>query len=173
MSNDYNDIYEAISRSLLGISKVDNDEEMNKVYLDPYTTREGKKRDKTITKLLELYVESYETKVKGNKWYKLGIVLVCFVGMMVPLVVFYRITSSINFNNPNLKVGNIVELLTVCVSVISLVIGVLKYVVKYVFPENDEQYITRIVELIQQNDLANKQENIKVNDIDDQIQENI
>lgn len=31
----------------------------------------------------------------------------------------------------------------------------------YVFPEKEEEYITRIVEIIQRNDLDNKRENIK------------
>ena len=34
-------------------------------------------------------------------------------------------------------------------------------ITKYFFPENDEQYITTIVETIQQNDLENKRENAK------------
>lgn len=33
---------------------------------------------------------------------------------------------------------------------------------KVVFPENEEEYITRIVEIIQNNDLEHKKENIRV-----------
>lgn len=46
-------------------------------------------------------------------------------------------------------------------SFISLVIGLLTIITKYFFSENDEQYITKIVETIQQNDLENKKENAK------------
>ena len=46
-------------------------------------------------------------------------------------------------------------------SFISLVIGLLTIITKYFFPESDEQYITKIVETIQQNDLENKKENAK------------
>lgn len=38
----------------------------------------------------------------------------------------------------------------------------LKIITKDVFPVNDEEHITRIVELIQNNDLENKKENIRV-----------
>jgi hypothetical protein len=42
-----------------------------------------------------------------------------------------------------------------------MIIGMLKIIVRYIFPENEEQYITKIVEDIQKNDLKNKRENIK------------
>ena len=51
--------------------------------------------------------------------------------------------------------------MTACVSFISLIIGLLTIITKYFFPENDEQYITAIVEAIQKNDLENKRENAK------------
>lgn len=38
----------------------------------------------------------------------------------------------------------------------------MKIITKYVFPVNDEEYITRIVEIIQNNDLENKKENIRI-----------
>ena len=38
----------------------------------------------------------------------------------------------------------------------------LQTITKYIFPENEEEYITRIVEMIQNNDLENKKENIRV-----------
>lgn len=54
-----------------------------------------------------------------------------------------------------------VSFITTCVSFITLIIGLLTIVTKYFFPENDEQYITTIVEAIQKNDLENKRENAK------------
>lgn len=41
-----------------------------------------------------------------------------------------------------------------------MIIGILTIIAKYVFPEKEEEYITRIVEIIQNNDLENKKENI-------------
>lgn len=49
-----------------------------------------------------------------------------------------------------------------CITFLTLIVGVLTIITKYVFPENEEEYITRIVEIIQRNDLENKKENIKV-----------
>ena len=42
-----------------------------------------------------------------------------------------------------------------------MVVGILKIITKYVFSDKDEEYITKIVEIIQNNDLENKKENIK------------
>lgn len=60
-----------------------------------------------------------------------------------------------------MQVNNVVSLITVCITYLSLVIGILKIITKYVFPQKEEEYITRIVEMIQQNDLKNKKANIK------------
>ena len=42
------------------------------------------------------------------------------------------------------------------------IFGIIKYVARFAFPEEDEKYITEIVKSIQENDLKDKQENIKV-----------
>ena len=61
----------------------------------------------------------------------------------------------------DMEAGDVVSFATACVSFLTLIVGLLHIVTKYVFPENDEEYITRIVEMIQTNDLKNKQENAK------------
>ena len=53
------------------------------------------------------------------------------------------------------------ELVSVCVTFLTLIVGILQTITKYVFPEKEEEYITRIVEIIQNNDLENKKENIR------------
>ena len=58
--------------------------------------------------------------------------------------------------------ANVVQIISVCVTFLGLIIGLLQTITKYIFPENEEEYITRIVEMIQNNDLENKKENIRV-----------
>lgn len=60
-----------------------------------------------------------------------------------------------------LDIQDVVAFITACISFISLIIGLLTIITKYFFPENDEQYITTIVESIQKNDLENKRENAR------------
>lgn len=57
----------------------------------------------------------------------------------------------------------ILKILPICITFITLIIGTLKIIVKYVFPEKEEEYITKIVEIIQNNDLEHKKENIRCN----------
>lgn len=69
-----------------------------------------------------------------------------------------------NINNEetvSISIEAVVSLITVCVSYLVLVFGVLTIITKYVFPEKEEEYITAIVKLIQRNDLANKRENMR------------
>lgn len=69
---------------------------------------------------------------------------------------------KIDFTKQNNSINSLVEVISVCITFLSLIIGVLTIITKYVFPEKEEEYITRIVEIIQNNDLENKKENIAV-----------
>ena len=56
---------------------------------------------------------------------------------------------------------DIAALISSYLAIIGLIVGILKIIAEYVFPKDDEKYITEIVKAIQDNDLKNKQENIK------------
>ena len=58
-------------------------------------------------------------------------------------------------------VSGIVALITAYGSVLGVFMGVIQIITKYVFPENEEQYITEIVKAIQENDLQHKKVNIE------------
>lgn len=134
---------------------------------DKYTTKEQKHRDTEVTKLLAAYVKTYEKKTERNTLKQDILFYTClaiidvfaFVFITAIVVAFLRITS--------VSYTGLATIITASVSFIALVIGLLTIITKYFFPENDEQYITKIVETIQQNDLENKKENAKnVNPID-------
>ncbi len=74
-------------------------------------------------------------------------------------IVFIR---NVDFNGEANSIPEVIQFISVCVTFLGLIVGLLQIITKYVFPENEEEYITRIVELIQNNDLENKKENIKV-----------
>lgn len=156
----YKRIYVEISNSLRNIVSVNNDQEMNKPYVDVYTTNQQRMRDEKITELLNQYVDSYKYKNKSNRWYK---------GILFALCIVILITFSISFIIWMFKIGNssksvedVIRLVSVCITFLTLVVGMLKIITQYVFPEKEEEYITRIVEIIQNNDLENKKENIRV-----------
>ena len=161
MSNDYKEVVASIDKSLASINLVNNDREMEKPYNDPYTTEQQKFRDRSITVLLRSYVEAYKNKVKSNRVYKLVIFITCISIVVASSILFGVLIVSLINSSDTEVVQNMVSLVTVSITFLTLIIGILQTITKYVFPENDEVYVTKIVEIIQNNDLENKKENIR------------
>lgn len=130
-------------------------------YKDPYVTQEQQNRDEQITELLTQYVQCYRNKVKQTRVYR-WIIIIPSIAIIVSFaaVLIYFVCKIAN-SGKDLDMSNLVAFITSCISFVSLVIGLLKIITKYFFPENEEQYITTIVESIQKNDLENKKENSK------------
>lgn len=133
--------------------------EKNLGFRDKYATNEQNARDKQITRLLTAYVDTYENKTGKNKEYRSNILWTC----ITITVLFALVLALLPFQvlGGEMETGDVVSFATACVSFLTLIVGLLHIVTKYVFPENDEEYITRIVEMIQTNDLKNKRENAK------------
>lgn len=139
--------------------KADNESELD--YKDRFVTKEQRTRDHYITELLNQYVSFYKSKVTHGKVCRYVILLpymAIVIAFSVLLVVLsWRVLST----DSELQIQEVVAFVTACISFISLIIGLLTIITKYFFPENDEQYITTIVEAIQKNDLENKRENAR------------
>ncbi len=154
MSTHNTDLNDLLS-SVLNIAN--NDDDLS--YQDPYLTKEQKKRDRQITILLTEYVKSYQNKVKHSIWCRYLILIPCIVIIIVFAgLLGYLSWKLVNTSN-ELPLTDLTAFITACISFITLIIGLLTIITKYFFPENDEQYITTIVESIQKNDLDNKREN--------------
>lgn len=148
--------------STLGFfQEVDNDNEMNRAYIDEYTTSQQRKRDKTISELLQEYVDAYKRKNRSNFWFKLTLLGLCVLIISAFSVVFIILLMNFKDSTETASMASVAELISVCITFLTLIVGILTIITKYVFPENEEEYITRIVEIIQKNDLENKKENIK------------
>lgn len=80
--------------------------------------------------------------------------------MSISVLLIFLSLKVLNVDS-ELDIQDVVAFITACISFISLIIGLLTIITKYFFPENDEQYITTIVESIQKNDLENKRENAR------------
>lgn len=130
-------------------------------YKDPFVTLQQKKRDQKITELLTEYVNFYKKKVKHSTICRYLILAPCVLIILGFAVLLGYFALRIVHAAAPLEMGDLVAFVTACISFISLIIGLLTIITKYFFPENDEQYITAIVEAIQKNDLENKRENAK------------
>lgn len=140
-----------------------NNKELDRPYNDNFMTEQQKQRDKKITELLTDYTETYKCKSKCNKIYKILIFALFYIIMLVFSGSLVYIGYKVNFMDKSLTTENLIAFIGTCVTFITLIVGLLKTIVEYIFPQNEEEYITRIVESIQNNDLENKRENIKSN----------
>ena len=135
--------------------------EVSLSYNDMFATDEQKKRDKTITGLLSDYALSYKKKVKHSTICRYVILVPCILIIVAFAIVFCCFAWRIFNIKTEIAINDLAAFITACISFVSLIIGLLTIVTKYFFPENDEQYVTTIVESIQKNDLENKRENAK------------
>lgn len=158
MENEYNQ-HEANEIKKVDFSATENDTELT-TYKDKYVTEQQQLRDKEVTNLLQAYVNSYKEKVAKTQTYQNIILIPCIVIISIFSILLIAFSFMIT-RKSDLNVTDLVAFITACISFISLIIGLLTIITKYFFPENGEQYITQIVELIQKNDLENKRENAK------------
>lgn len=122
------------------------------------TTKEQRERDKKVTELLKTYVEAYKKKVDQSSLYRKVILWPC-MGIIVAFAAMLAVLSCwLIVGGAGLKMTDVASFITACVSFLTLIIGVLHIITKYFFPEDDEKYITQIVEAIQKNDLENRKE---------------
>ena len=156
-SNEEQATQKELTQLLSLFSKANNEDELV-VYTDPLVTKEQKKRDKYISLLLEEYVSFYKSKTFHSKICRYIILIPCVLIIIAFSILSLVLSTRILNVGGNLNIQDVVAFITACISFISLIIGLLTIITKYFFPENDEQYVTTIVESIQRNDLENKKE---------------
>ena len=126
-------------------------------YQEKFATKEQKSRDEVITSILHNYHKNYNNKIKYNKKHKERIIELCFTLIEITFLIFIAsIVLMLFCENLRNFIQGIASLLTVCVSLLGLIIGVFKIVTRYIFPEKEEEYITQIVSAIQENDYNTK-----------------
>ena len=159
MENEYNQ-HEANEIKKMDFSATENDTELT-TYKDKYVTEQQQLRDKEVTNLLQAYVNSYKEKVAKTQTYQNIILIPCIVIISIFSILLIVPCGLFISLSPSSDTTFITVVFIFSFSFISLIIGLLTIITKYFFPENGEQYITQIVELIQKNDSENKRENAK------------
>jgi hypothetical protein len=135
----------------------------DKSFNDKWATEQQKLRDELVTELLLEYVSSYKRKSKSKRPYQFIILTITALSLMV--IGFATVYTAIHLiPKVDKELGDLAAILSSYLGFAAVLIGVLKIITSYVFPENDEQYITEIVKSIQKNDLENKKEYIKAED---------
>lgn len=129
-------------------------------YQDKYVTIEQSSRDKIVTEILIQYKNLYKKKVRQSSFCRYLIIIPCIIIIAKFFGILENFATCIIQQN-DISVSAMVSFVSLCLSFISLIIGLLTIITKYFFPENDEKYITEIVNSIQANDLKNRIENAK------------
>ena len=155
--------------TLKGVSSFRSTHDDQQLGRDPFQTDQQRHRDEMISILLDEYTESYKDKRKFRKERRNDLFSICATIIGGASVLFGLLILKVLISSQPMEIEGLVSFITACVGFLVLVIKLLEIITKYCFPENDEEYITRIVQSIQENDLQHKLANIdykKKNDLE-------
>ena len=124
-----------------------------------YFTQQQRIRDEYNTDLFKQFVEAYREKRDFAKIAKNSISIWCIICVSLLILACIGL-SGYTLIWTTRQVTDVIALLSAVIPLIIAIIGTLNIVTKYVFPENEEQHITDIVNSINKNDLDNKLANI-------------
>lgn len=128
---------------------------------DNYMSEHEKLHSQSITNILRDYEYSYRNKVNFQRTYR----KVLFWGCSI-LIILFAIVSiwSLYYGVVHASALKIEGVATIIATVISLIVSILKLVhiiTKYCFPEKNDEYILKIVDSIQKNDLERAKEHYR------------
>lgn len=127
---------------------------------DTLQTPEQHQRDTEITGLLRSYAKAYKDKREFQNEARYKLFVLCHGAVIVFSLLFVMLIIRVIMWPKISNMPDIIAFVTACVSFLGLIFELLTVITKYCFPENDEEYITRIVQAIQENDLKHKQTNL-------------
>ena len=152
----YKHLLETYAKDGLVLSQSKNDSDL----LQDNLTGQQRARDKQTTVLYRQFSDAHKSKQAFSGRAKKGIYIACTAWVSV-LILGCIVFSGFVLLKPEKGVNDIVALIVAVVPMLTAILGTLNIVTKYVFPEDEEKHITEIVKTILDNDLLNKQENIK------------
>ncbi|MCL2045711.1 MAG: hypothetical protein FWG88_04940 [Oscillospiraceae bacterium] len=123
-------------------------------------TVQQRSRDEETTTLYKQYVNAHKQKQVFSEKAKRTIHLYCILWVSAMLLVCFTLSFYVIIGTAR-NTSDIVALLSAIIPLVAALVGTLNIVTKYVFPEDEERNITEIVKQIHENDLRNKQENLK------------
>lgn len=125
---------------------------------DRFKIDEEKDRSNSISDILRFYRDSYRSKVDFQIKYRkilfwgCGTIIIAFsIAMLV--ILWYAI-----YFTDRLDLTSVAGLITATVALVVSILELVHIMTKYCFPDNDEEYIVKIVESVQSNDLEKYKE---------------
>ena len=159
MNSDLKEINKAIG----SVTEKSSDHDFtDEPYKDKTQTEQQKARDEEITGQLKKYVEAYKNKTDTQKRYRkcLFIGAVILVVLLMLIISFVSVWTVVSISTVSIDTTAMISVITVCVTLLTSIIGLFQIITRFSFPEDDEKYITTIVDSIQRNDLEHKKANM-------------
>lgn len=125
---------------------------------DDYQPEEEKDRSRSISAILRYYGESYRNKVDFQRRYRKILFWGCSGIIVIFAIAVLCVLGYALMNVGTLDISGVVAIITATLSLVVSILELVKIITKYCFPENDEEYIVKIVESIQANDLEKYKE---------------
>ena len=127
-------------------------------------------RDIQYTELLRHFVSISKTRNTIREWAKWIMSLCILLASIVFLFIFWKIVNKVlEIKDVNQIVDSIPLLITSIVSFISVVIAVPLVLLKYLFSNKEDEYITKIILHTQEHDTSGRQWTLDYNSKDKQI----
>ncbi len=131
---------------------------------DNYEPEEEKNRSRSISTILRYYGESYKNKIDFQRRYRKVLTIGCGIITVVFAIALLLVVKYAVKNASELDISGIVTIITAIISLVVSILDLIRTITKYCFPENDEEYIVKIVESIQTNDLEKYKEHNRSNE---------
>lgn len=132
------------------VEKLDDDK-LNTSFQNPREVE----RDSAVTKLLASYVDTYEKRQTDNRGFRQKMFWLCFFAVSaLTLAIVFSIVYLLVWTERSIT--DIVALVTACVAAIGSLAFLLEIIAKYVFPSNEEEHISQMVQAVQKNDLEER-----------------
>ena len=116
---------------------------------------EETKRNGDITRILKIYADSLDDKVKFNSIFKriMAIGMLVIIGVFTLAIIIIILTAIFNLNS----IASIATtIISSCVTYIVSLLSIFKIITKYVFNNNEDVNLKNLVDIILKNDLDNK-----------------
>lgn len=135
-------------------SSLKSDEQLT----DNFQPEEEKDRSRSISAILRYYGESYKNKVDFQRRYRKFLFWGCSSIIVLFAIAVLQVLKYALQNAATLDFSGVAAIVTATLSLVVSILELVKIITKYCFPENDEEYIVKIVESIQTNDLEKYKE---------------
>lgn len=125
---------------------------------DNFQIEQRKLRTLHITSILQYYKDNYNDKVTFQKFYRKILFWGCSAVIIAFSVAVIAIPGFVIWHHSDLDLAGVAAVITTALSFVFAIIKLMEVITKYCFPENDDEYILKMIQEIQENDLANVKE---------------